>query len=578
MGPISGWKHRLNATRKALETDPLRAVAERTFRVGFDAGFVADILGADLRNLPRLTRVLASEGLHVGAVHKLHALLHPERLALVDDDRALTYAEAEAEIERLTSALTDRLGAGPGLPVMLMMQNRVEYILLWMALIRVGAPVVHASWRQTADELVYQLKHSSARIVFADASARKAVESATTSAANDDLVVISLDEPFGTGHYQDLLSTLPSSVALPSVRPVERPGAGDETSGNIVYTSGTTGRPKGALRDLTAFGLVEFFRILERLPVEAGDRHLIVAPLYHSGAQVFAMMHAALGATMFIASKFEAEATLAQLCRERIHSIFLVPTMLKEILELPPDVHAAHRPRALRAIVCGAAPFVEALRIRAIARFGVDVVHDFYGATELGWVTLIDGNEMLAKPGSVGRPLAGQRLCIMDHDGHKQPAGATGLIYVRNSQTMAGYLGHAAATTQLQRQGWTTVEDLGYVDDDGYLYVVGRARDMVITGGVNVYPAEVEEALAHHEAVADVAVVGIEDETYGEALVAFVVLRRPIAPHELEAYARQRLSSYKVPRRWHVLDALPRNPTGKVLKHELAARFTPGDE
>ena len=198
---------------------------------------------------------------------------------------------------------------------------------------------------------------------------------------------------------------------------------------------------------------------------------------------------------------------------------------------------------------------------RALTFVGVD--EDFGDGSE----------EMLERPRSVGRPLKGQEVCIMDDDANVLAADQTGLIYVRNAQTMSGYLKNEEATEATMRDDWMTVEDLGYVDEEGYLYVVGRQRDMVISGGVNIYPAEIEEVIAHHQAVNEVAVIGVEDEQWGEALAAIVVLDGKTDAEHLEAYAREHLSDYKVPRRWHVVDSLPRNPTGKVLKHKLAKRY-----
>jgi acyl-CoA synthetase (AMP-forming)/AMP-acid ligase II len=235
-----------------------------------------------------------------------------------------------------------------------------------------------------------------------------------------------------------------------------------------------------------------------------------------------------------------------------------------------------HPTPSLSGLVSGAAEFPQALREQAIQRFGARAIHDFYGATELGWITFLNGEEMLRKPGSVGRAMAGQDVAIMDKDGRKLPPGEVGLIYVRNSQTMGGYLHDKAATEQSVKDGWMTVEDLGRIDADGYLFLAGRERDMVKSGGVNVYPVEIEEVLNRHPSVKECAVIGIPDPEWGEKLVGVVVARDRAAwaPSDVEAFARKELAGFKVPKRWELVDELPRNNTGKVLKTDLRKRFT----
>jgi acyl-coenzyme A synthetase/AMP-(fatty) acid ligase len=199
----------------------------------------------------------------------------------------------------------------------------------------------------------------------------------------------------------------------------------DTRSESIVYTSGTTGQPKGAVRDLARFGVIEGSRVLERLPFRVGDRHLVVAPLYHSAAQAFTLIHAALGAMIHLRSHFDAEATLGALSRLGIHSVFLVPTMIRRMVDLPVDLRARMPTPELRALMAGASEFPEPLRRAAIEAFGGRVVHDFYGATEIGWVTVIDGTEMLAHPRSVGRSLPGQSVAILDREGRRLAVGQT---------------------------------------------------------------------------------------------------------------------------------------------------------
>jgi len=559
--------------------DPPHRVAARFVKAALQTGLVGEVTGGDL---VEVVRTALRGGLSAASVHRLHAALHPKRLAAVDAERSLTYREMDREIDALETALRTRFRAGRGTAVALMMENRVEYLTSWFATLRLGASSVHVSYRSTADELEYQLEHSGARILLCSEESREAAVRVRRRRRDWRLAVVDVDT---RDHSDDRYSY---RRILRVAERIERSGradrgdrstvdrhVGDSGGGNIVYTSGTTGRPKGTVRNFTKLGIHDLFRIVERLPVRAGDEHLVVAPLYHSGGQVFAILNTSLGATIHLQSHFEPRKTLEVLSDEEIHSLFLVPTMIRRLLDLPDEVHARYRTPELRALVSGAAPFPEELRRRAINRFGAGVVHDFYGATELGWATLIDGAEMRRRPGSVGRPIAGQEIRIYDGERICDP-GEVGTIYVRSVHTMEGYLRDEEANEAFRRGVWATVEDLGYLDEEGYLYLAGRERDMVITGGVNVYPVEIEEVLLEHPGIEDVGVVGVEDAEWGEKLVAYLVAEEaedPPGSEELEEWTSRRLAGYKVPKDWKFVDELPRNPTGKILKTELERTY-----
>jgi len=522
-------------------------------------------------HLPALLWLMLRRGVGVRTVHAMHAIQTPNRLAVVDAHRSLTYREIDREIESVAHALHSKLGVSRGTPVVLMSENRAEYLITWQAISRLGARAIHASYRLRPSELRYVVQHSGARVVLVSEASFESASACRREDPSHDLTLLlaSPDLAVGEGcvRFRDLL--VGDGGALPELdrRTLE--------TESVVYTSGTTGRPKGAVRDFARFGAVELSRLLERLAFRYGDRHLVVAPLYHSGAQAFALIQTALGATLYLEPHFEAESALRTLSRHSIHSAFMVPTMIRRIVDLPPEVHARNPTPHVRAIVSGAAEFSQPLREAAIARFGAKAIFDFYGATELGWVTLVNGEEMLAKPGTVGRSLSGQEIAIFDRSGRTLPAGETGLIYVRNEQTMTGYLNDRKASEETRRGEWVTVEDLGYLDRDGYLFLAGRARDMVKSGGVNIYPVEIEEVLARHPAVKDVAVIGVPDEEWGERLVAVVVPRGDrFDAAEVEQWARKDLAGVKIPRRWELVAEIPRNPTGKVPKNELRARYS----
>ncbi len=523
--------------------------------------------------------VMLRHGLDARSIHRLYAAVDPERPALVDPERRLSYAETNRWIERLVRALHHRFRVGSGTPVVLMMENRVEYVVAWFAMFRLGASGVHVSYRASERELAYHLEHSGARLAICSSTSREVAERVRGEHPGLDLTLIDVDATDHQPRVSSFEKLLEAGERME--RHLDDGGAGvyGEAAGgdNIVYTSGTTGRPKAAVRDFTALGVHDLACIVERLPVRAGDRHLVVSPIYHSGGQVFTLLNAALGATIHLRPRYEPEETLEALATERINSVFLVPTMLRRLLALPDELLERHPTPQLRVLISGAAPFPEALRRRAIRQFGAGTVHDFYGATELGWVTLIDGYEMLERPGSVGRPIAGQEVRIVDDDGEACAPGEVGTIWVRSAHTMQGYLDEQEVDEEFRREEWMTVDDLGYLDEEGYLYLAGRSRDMIISGGVNIYPVEIEDELADHEQVEEAGVVGVEDKEWGERVVAFVVPREgaegALEAERLEGWLRERLAAYKVPKDWRIVGELPRNETGKILKNELEARF-----
>ncbi len=544
-----------------IAADPPHRVLARAARVVHRTGMLGS--GGDLlATLP----VAFRQGLGVRSMHSIHAAATPGRPAIVDRHRRLDYAQLDAEIEASARLLHDH-GARRGEPVGLMMENRAEYVVLWMALSRLGIATAHLSTSARPGELAPLLERTRIRRVFVSPSTASVAMQVAREHPQLGLQLyhVGPTPPPSTEPYHELMRARLGQAAPPRQR------AGEAAS--VVYTSGTTGRPKGAVRDLGSLGAMELLRILDRLPLHNGDRHLVVAPLYHSGAQVFTLINTALACTLVLLDRFDATNAAELMWRERVNSVFMVPTMLQRILDLPPQVHARHPTPELRAIVSGAAPFDEGLRRRAIERFGAGAIFDFYGATELGWVTLADGHEMLARPGTLGRALGGQQLRVVDPAGNPVEPGTIGKIYTRSAQHMRGYLRDAAATEEIRDGGWATVDDLGYLDDDGHLFLTGRARDMVISGGVNVYPVEVENELSQHPSVHEVAVIGLPDPQWGERLTAIIVPAPGFDVAQLDTWARQRLAKAKVPRRWETIDVLPRNPTGKVLKRALRDRF-----
>ncbi|MFO0635307.1 MAG: AMP-binding protein [Nannocystaceae bacterium] len=551
---------------RRMLVDPPHRVVRRLIETGTGSGLIGAIAGRPLDAV----RIALARGLGVRTLHTLHAASAPDRIAVVDPRRALSYREIDAEIDAVAAVLRDHLGASRHAPVAVMMENRVEYATVWFALFRLGITCAHVGRHSTPEELEFVLERSGARVVCVSDETAAVALALLRRRPELDLRLLRA----GGGPPQSRVWSYDAAIDRQRASGVQlhvEKGPSD----NVVYTSGTTGKPKGAVRDMGAMGATELLRVLERLPLHAGDRHLVCAPMYHSSGQVFVLLNTALGATVVMQERFDAEDTLRTMSQQRIQNLFMVPTMIHRVLDLPDEVHARWPTPELRVLISGAAPFNTALRERAVARFGAGTIFDFYGATELGWVTLVDGHEMQARPGTLGRAIAGQEIGIFDDDGRRLGPGEVGRVFTRSAQVMVGYLRDRGATDESKLGDWLTVDDLGYLDREGYLFLTGRARDMVISGGVNLYPVEIENALSKHPDIADVAVIGVPDVEWGERLVAVVVPRgEGFDPEAVRQWARSVLAPAKIPRQFERVAELPRNPTGKVVKRDLVARYS----
>ncbi len=504
------------------------------------------------------------------AIYKVHAANTPEKIALCWRDQTVTYRELEDRIQRLSGALARR-GFGRGQSLLIMMKNRPEFVETQCSGQRARGHAVSVSWRSTAAELVYLATHSDAKFVFFNVELWPVVEEASRSLpglSRDRLVAVGAaagETPPGVTRYEDLLGEAPLQDFMTNIS-----GEEDDDAAVVVYTSGTTGKPKGAVRKFPKDILPAALRFMALTPLRADDVHLVACPLYHSTAFAFLTMSQILGATGVLMDEFKPEFFLRDVEHFGVTSTAVVPTMLHRVLSLSPEILSRYRTRSLRAIISGGAPLPGPLGVRVMDHFG-DILYNFYGATETGLVTLANPQDLRAAPGTIGTPVPGNEIRLLDDAGVEVARGEVGELYVKNKMLVAGYHADDAATSASMREGFFSVGDLARKDRDGRFFIEGRKRDMIISGGVNVYPAEVEAALEAHPEVAEVAVVGVDDPEWGERVRAFVVATAGSTVDEgtLKAWARERLAGPKVPRDFVFLPSLPRNATGKVIKREL---------
>jgi long-chain acyl-CoA synthetase len=508
-----------------------------------------------------------------------HATARPDEVAVIDETGQWTWAEHNARVNRLLSGLRG-LGHGAGSTVGLLVSNRHEYLEASSALTHGGYVYPPINWHFSIDEIAYVLHDSGAEALIADAAfADQAMAAAAQVDRVRTVVVLGGEVPPGAVDYEELLAG--ASDAEPEVQTL---GA------SLMYTSGTTGRPKGVRSTSIVPGSpIESLDALAGycalLGIEVGGgRTLLNAPAYHGGPWLFGSVPFFVGASIVMRQRFDPAQMLEDIDALGVTVAYCVPTHFVRLLRLPEEVRARFDGSSLRSVFHTAAPCPPAVKRQMIEWWG-PIVWELYAATDAGIGTLIGSDDWLAHPGSVGRAVPVSEIVVVDGDGRRSAPGEVGTVYVKSLMGVDySYLGDQDKTDAAHLEpGTVTVGDVGYVDEDGYLFLSDRKIDMVISGGVNIYPAEIEAHLIAHPAVADVAVFGVPDDEFGEQLKAAVLLIDDVQPSdaladELGAFCRDGLAGYKVPRSFDFLDDFPRTATGKLLKRELRDPYWQGSD
>jgi long-chain acyl-CoA synthetase len=477
---------------------------------------------------------------------------------LVYLEREIPWAELEDAVLHAASLL-ERLGVGEDDVVCIMLRNDPAFLAAAFAALRLGAYSCPINWHYKAEEAGWILADSGAKALVAHADLLPQIEDA-----------------------------LPAGVGLAVVEPQDWKGwlkdeprwsgAPRRLRGNMPYTSGTTGRPKGVRRAPMPLEGAERMAELARearykgFGIEPGMRGLLPGPLYHSAPNLYAIQTLQLeDALLVLEPRFDAERTLELIERHRLTHAYLVPTMFVRMLKLPDEVKRRYDLSSLRFVASTGSPCAPAVK-RAMIDWWGPVFHECYASSEAGVITSIDSHEALRKPGSAGRPVGVGALRILDEQGRELPPGKVGLIYARQpAYPDFSYNNNPSARAALERDGLWTLGDMGYVDEDGYLFICDRASDMVISGGVNIYPAEIEAVLHGMPGVHDCAVFGVPSEEFGEALAAAIQPDPGAAldPEQVKTWLRARIADYKVPRTVELRSELPREDSGKIFKRKL---------
>jgi acyl-CoA synthetase (AMP-forming)/AMP-acid ligase II len=473
----------------------------------------------------------------------------PERVGIVDERGELTWRDVHERSNALAHALRE-LGVGEGDSVAVMCRNHRYFVDVTVAAGKLGADLLYLNTAFSGPQLVEVLRRERPRVLVHDEEFLGLVEPADV----DQRLLAWTDARTDSPSVESLVRSRPTTDLAPPGR----------HSRIVILTSGTTGTPKGAARNEA--GIEAAVAILERVPLRAGMRVHVAAPLFHTWGFAHLALAMLLGTTLVLRRRFDPQDCLRTVAEEHCEGLVVIPVMLQRILALPDETRDRYDLADLAVVTASGSSLPGDLATRWMDEFG-DHLYSTYGSTEVAYGSIATPRDLREAPGTAGRPPVGTRVRILDAAGEPVPAGEPGRIFVGNSMLFDGYTGggHKEVVDEMMATG-----DVGRVGPDGRLYVEGRDDEMIVSGGENVFPQEVEDCLARHEAVVEAAAIGVDDVDYGSRLRAFVVLSADVGEDDLKTWVRDHLARYKVPREIVVMDELPRNATGKILKRELA--------
>jgi len=509
----------------------------------------------------------------VGDEAKILAMAPPQEIGVRCGARFTTYPELFEHAGHAAQGLSE-LGIGAGDRVAVLLRNSIEFLEASIATVPLGAGAVPLNWHCSGEELAYMLADSGARVLIAHDNLWSTVSESVPDGVT--LVIVPSDDadmdirpPAGALLWRDWLASGRSWGATLENAPL-----------SIIYTSGTTGQPKGVVRTVPDDAKREAVRakLASVFGIGTGERTLIPAPLYHSAPNGYAHAAAIREMDMTLMKRFDPEDFLALVAERRVTVVQMVPTMFVRLLALPDEVRSRYDLSSLRWVVHGAAPCPPNIKLAMIRWLG-PIVTEYYGSTETGPITFCTSQEWLAHPGTVGRPLEGAVVKVLDAEGGELGPGESGEIYMwLDVWPDFTYAGDAAKRRAVEREGLVSCGDIGYLDEDGFLYLNDRRSDIVISGGVNIYSIEIEDCLLSLAAVRDCAVFGVPDDEYGEALAVHLELEdgATLTAEAVREHVRSHLAAYKAPRVVEFSDSLPREDSGKIFKRRLREPYWAG--
>jgi len=507
-----------------------------------------------------------------------YSITQPGKPAVIDDRpdgtvHRLTYLELNERANQLANVLLG-MGVVPGdSKVVWCGQNSIGLVVMINAARKLGVTAVPLNYRLSDEEAAYVTDHCDATIVYVDAEFAPMFTRIRGELPKvEHYLVFDGDTPDGMVAIDPLIDA--ASKGEPEVPEAVEPGS------TMIYTSGTTGKPKGALRRGTG-GAAQSAALLAHIGYTPDDVYMPTGPLYHSGPGGFMGIALVMGQTVVLQRKFNAEDWLRLVEKYTVSSTFAAPTPIRMVCNLPDEVKAKYDVSSMRRMIANAAPWSFALKQMYLAYFPAESLFEVYGSTELGVNCVLRPEDQLRKPGSCGLPAPMVEIKLFDDEGNEVTGvgpECTGELFVKSPSVFADYYKQHDKFLADNKHGYQTVGDIAYRDDEGYIYICDRKKDMIISGGMNIYPAEIEAALEHHADVLEVAVFGVPSEEWGETVHAVVVVREgaSMTADEVVAFAKEHLAGYKVPRSVSFVDELPKTGSGKILKRELRAPFWAG--
>ena len=542
----------------------LSSITDRVRQSASDAAFEVKVLReAGILGLSRPDRAARSAttlvrwGASPATGIATAAIKHPDETAIIDEIGSLTFEEVHRRSNALAHAL-EKMGIGYGDGVGIMCRNHRGFIETTLAAAKLGASALYLNTMFAGPQLVEVTRREGPKVLVYDEEFEGLLDGVDESVRR----VIGWTDGGAEGPtLESLIAENHDSNLKP---PPDKPRF-------VILTSGTTGTPKGAQRS-SPDGLLAMASIIDKIPYRTRDTFMVAAPLFHSWGFFHFVVSLPTASTLVLRRRFDPEETLKAVRDHDADVLAVVPVMVQRILQLPEETLASHRLPNLRITAISGSALPGELATAWMDRFG-DSVYNLYGSTEVSWATVATPEDLRAAPGTAGKPPRGTVVRLYDEDGREVPRGEVGRIFVGNEMAFEGYTGGGGKEVI---DGLFSSGDVGHLDSAGRLFIDGRDDEMIVSGGENVFPREVEDLLADHEAVVEVAVIGVEDEEFGQRLKAFVVLAEgtEVSVDDLKGHVKANLAAYKAPREIDFLDELPRNATGKVLKRELHERET----